>query len=168
MASEWQLVAVSDISENLDSIRVPVKESERKKGNYPYYGASGIVDFVDRYLFDGVYVLVAEDGENLKTRQTPIAFIAEGKFWVNNHAHVLTTYGEMPLGYFESYFNLIDLASYVTGTAQPKLPQAAMNKIAASENNAIQTMTCPSRPQGKNIFSNRTALRVLPSVMCTS
>ena len=101
-----------------------------RKGEYPYYGASGPIDKIDDYLFDGSYLLVGEDGANLLARSKPIAFQAHGKFWVNNHAHVLTTYGEMPLGYFESYFNLIDLASYVTGTAQPKLPQAAMNKIA--------------------------------------
>lgn len=71
------------------NLRVPVKESDRRPGPYPYYGASGIVDYVDGYLFDGEYLLVAEDGENLRTRKTPVAFLATGKFWVNNHAHVI-------------------------------------------------------------------------------
>ena len=85
----WEYYSLSDLTDNFDSIRVPVKEADRKKGQYPYYGASGIIDMVDGYLFEGEYLLVAEDGENLRSRKTPIAFIAKGKFWVNNHAHIV-------------------------------------------------------------------------------
>lgn len=73
-----------------DGQRRPVKAADRRAGPYPYYGASGIIDHVDSYLFDGLRLLIAEDGENLRTRQTPIAFLASGKHWVNNHAHVVT------------------------------------------------------------------------------
>jgi type I restriction enzyme S subunit len=89
MAGDWRVQSLGDLTENFDSIRVPVKEADRRTGPYPYYGASGIVDYVDKYLFDGEYLLVAEDGENLRTRNTPVAFLARGRFWVNNHAHIV-------------------------------------------------------------------------------
>jgi len=128
----WKWTTVEQITENFDGRRVPVKDADRKKrqGSYPYYGASGIIDSVDKYLFDGTYLLIGEDGANLLSRSTPIAFQASGKFWVNNHAHVLQTYSGMPLGYVEHYFNKIDLSPHVTGTAQPKLTQKNMNSIS--------------------------------------
>ena len=94
MAGEWRELPLGDLTENLDSIRVPVKEADRRAGPHPYYGASGIVDYVDNYLFDGEYLLIAEDGENLRTQTTPVAFLARGKFWVNNHAHIVRGNGE--------------------------------------------------------------------------
>jgi len=127
----WVWTTVEAITKNFDGRRVPVKESNRKnlQGKYPYYGASGIIDHVNDYLFDGTFLLVGEDGANLLSRSTPIAFQASGKFWVNNHAHVLQTVDEIPLAYLQHYFNRIDLSQYVTGTAQPKLTQAHMNSI---------------------------------------
>lgn len=83
-----------------DSKRIPVKKADRKPGPYPYYGASGIVDWVDSYIFDGSYLLLAEDGENLRTKSTPIAFLAEGKFWVNNHAHILQGSDDLDTRFF--------------------------------------------------------------------
>src|SRR6478736_6724830 len=85
----WPTLPLEELIRNFDSRRVPIKGTDRKPGPFPYYGASGIVDSVNDYLFDGEYLLIAEDGENLRTRQTPIAFMATGKFWVNNHAHVV-------------------------------------------------------------------------------
>jgi type I restriction enzyme, S subunit len=82
MASEWRTRSLGDLTDNFDSIRVPVKEADRRPGPYPYYGASGIVDYVDGYLFDGEYLLIAEDGENLRTRNTPIAFLGRGQLFV--------------------------------------------------------------------------------------
>ena len=99
------------------------------KGKYPYYGASGIIDYVNKSLFKGKYLLIGEDGANLLARSTPIAFIADGEFWVNNHAHVLKTLEEIPLEYVSYFINSIDLSEWVTGTAQPKLNQRNMNKI---------------------------------------
>lgn len=127
----WTWSNIEFVTENHDGMRVPVSDKERQKmkGTYPYYGASGIIDSVNDFLFDGDYLLIGEDGANLLSRSTPIAFIAKGKFWVNNHAHVLTTLGNMPLEYLESYFNSIDLSRWVTGTAQPKLNQKRMNSI---------------------------------------
>jgi type I restriction enzyme S subunit len=126
---EIRWVPMGDIAQNRDSLRKPVTKGARKKGEFPYYGASGIVDFVDDYLFDGDYLLVSEDGANLLARSTPIAFSISGKNWVNNHAHVLEfeTYELRRLT--EIYLNSIDLSPYVAGGAQPKLSQANLNKI---------------------------------------
>jgi len=127
----WVWTRLELITTNHDGKRVPVSRKKRAsmKGVYPYYGASGIIDSVDNYLFDGNFLLIGEDGANLLARTTPIAFQATGKFWVNNHAHVLTPLGGVPISYLEHYINRISLAEYVTGTAQPKLTQRAMNKI---------------------------------------
>lgn len=78
--SDWHYVPLGEITENLDAIRIPVKEADRKTGPYAYYGASGVVDYVDSYLFEGLHLLIAEDGENLRTRKLPIAFLADGRF----------------------------------------------------------------------------------------
>lgn len=120
---------LGDICENLDSMRKPVKSGDRAEGVYPYYGASGIVDYVDGYLFDEKMLLVSEDGANLTVRTTPIAFSAEGKYWVNNHAHVLRFSDEALQSYVEFYLNMMDLNQYITGTAQPKLNQEKLNSI---------------------------------------
>lgn len=85
----WEKVTFGDLEENLDSRRLPVKESDRRPGPYPYYGASGIVDHVSDFIFEGLHLLTAEEGENLRTRKLPVAFLAGGRFWVNNHAHVM-------------------------------------------------------------------------------
>jgi type I restriction enzyme S subunit len=130
----WAWTSVGFITKNFDGCRVPVKAAERarKQGPYPYYGASGIIDSVDDYLFDGDYLLIAEDGANLVYRSTPIAFRAFGKFWVNNHAHVVQTWGAAPLAYLEAHLNGTDLQDSITGSAQPKLTQKAMNAIPVS------------------------------------
>jgi len=116
---------------NRDAERVPLSVDERSKLDkiYDYYGASGVIDKVDRYLFDKPLLLIGEDGANLLNRSTPIAFIASGKYWVNNHAHVLDAVAGLSLRYIAIYINAISLAPYVTGTAQPKMNQEKMNSI---------------------------------------
>ena len=118
-----------EISENLDRQRKPVTKGNREAGEYPYYGASGIVDYVSDYIFDGDYLLVSEDGANLLARSTPIAFSISGKNWVNNHAHVLKFDTAIMQKYVEIYLNSIDLSKYISGGAQPKLNQDNLNKI---------------------------------------
>lgn len=127
----WVECCIDDVTENHDGTRVPVKLSDRasRQGAYPYYGASGAIDQVDDYLFDGEYLLVAEDGANLLSRSTPIAFSASGKFWVNNHAHVLKERQGVVRDYVRHFLNATDLAPYVTGTAQPKLTQKNLNRL---------------------------------------
>jgi len=114
---------------NLDSKRKPVTKDVRTAGNIPYYGASGIVDYVSDYIFDGEYLLISEDGANLIARSTPIAFSISGKTWVNNHAHVLKFENYATRRLVEIYLNSIDLRAYVSGGAQPKLNKANLNKI---------------------------------------
>lgn len=96
---------------------------------YDYYGASGVIDKVDNYLFDKDLLLIGEDGANLINRSTPIAFIARGKFWVNNHAHVIDCINRENMAYMCLYINSISLVDFVTGTAQPKMNQEKMNSI---------------------------------------
>ena len=123
------VVTLDEISENCDSKRKPVTKMVRDKGMVPYYGASGIVDYVKEFIFDGDYLLVSEDGANLNVRVTPIAFSASGKIWVNNHAHVLKFDNPVTKRYLEIYLNSIDISSYITGAAQPKLNQKNLNSI---------------------------------------
>ena len=127
----WQVRAFGDLAENEDGKRVPVKKADRQRmaGAFPYYGASGVIDSVDDYLFDGERLLIGEDGANLIARSTPIAFIAKGKYWVNNHAHVLAFNGTAELIFLEAMINAIDLKPYLSGTAQPKLNQRNLNRI---------------------------------------
>lgn len=120
---------LSTISENLDSYRKPIKQGNRMKGIYPYYGASGIVDYVKDYVFDGNFLLVSEDGANLLARVTPIAFSISGKNWVNNHAHVLKFHDLYMQKYVEFYLNFLDLQSIISGAAQPKLTKNSLDKI---------------------------------------
>ena len=124
---DWK--ALGSLAENLDSKRKPITSGLRESGSIPYYGASGIVDYVKDYIFDGDYLLISEDGANLTARNTPIAFSISGKNWVNNHAHVLKfeTYAERR--YVEYYLNSIELTPYISGAAQPKLNQKNLNSI---------------------------------------
>ena len=131
MNPSWSLKKISDICDFQNSKRIPLKSLDREKrqGEYPYYGASGIVDYIDDYVFDGKYLLISEDGENLRTRNTPIAFQAEGKFWVNNHAHVLSEKEQGVLDYLEYYFSILNINPYITGAVQPKLNKANLDVI---------------------------------------
>jgi restriction endonuclease S subunit len=126
---DWVITELGQICENMDSKRSPVTKSDRVEGAYPYYGASGIVDYVEGYLFDEPLLLISEDGANLLARSTPIAFSVEGKVWVNNHAHVLRFKELATQKYVEFFINSIDVSGYVTGSAQPKLNQAALSSI---------------------------------------
>ncbi|SHO84146.1 restriction endonuclease subunit S [Mycobacteroides abscessus] len=134
---------------NLDRRRVPVKSADRRPGPYPYYGASGIVDHVDNFLFDGLHLLVAEDGENLRSRKTRIAFLADGQFWVNNHAHVLISNDDNDIRFLAYALEACDITGYITGSAQPKLTQAALASIP---------ITAPGLDQQRSIAATLAAL----------
>jgi type I restriction enzyme, S subunit len=125
----WVVKTLDQISTNLDSKRIPITKSDRKSGEYPYYGASGIVDYVADYIFDGDTLLVSEDGANLLARSTPIAFSVSGKYWVNNHAHILKFENKATQRFVEFYLESIRLDEYITGAAQPKLNQKALYSI---------------------------------------
>lgn len=131
MSFDKKTVSLSSIATIFDSDRVPLNSRERskRKGIIPYYGAQGVIDYVDDHLFEGDYVLIAEDGENLRSKKLPVAFRASGKFWVNNHAHILQGNELWINDYIEAFFNYADISPYITGAAQPKLNQENLLKI---------------------------------------
>jgi len=129
MPFEWNSIPLGEVIVDFDNRRVPVKESERRSGPYPYYGASGIVDHVDGFIFEGRHLLIAEDGENLKTRQTPIAFLADGKYWVNNHAHVVRANHRSRTEFLCYALAYVSVQPYLTGSTMPKLTQGNMRRI---------------------------------------
>jgi len=126
---KWEKKKLNQISENLDSKRIPITKNKRNSGDIPYYGASGIVDYVADYIFDDNLLCISEDGANLLARTYPIAFSITGKTWVNNHAHVLKFPNLTIQKFVELYINSIKIDEYVSGMAQPKLNQAMLNKI---------------------------------------
>jgi type I restriction enzyme, S subunit len=128
----WTTSPLTDVVEFFDSRRVPLSGIERanRQGPYPYYGAQGIIDWVDDFLFDGRYILVPEDGENLRSRKLPLAYFADGQFWVNNHAHIIRGRPEVLDDVFlQQWLSSADLSPYITGAAQPKLSQGNMRRI---------------------------------------
>lgn len=138
-----------DILINFDYMRKPLSSMEREnfQGEYPYYGAQGIIDYVKDYVCDGTYMLIAEDGENLSSRKAPIVNIANGKFWVNNHAHIVKTNEKANFKYIYYLLNHSDITGYVTGSAQPKLSQGSLNKIK------IELPDLPTQQKIANILS---------------
>ena len=126
----WVEKKLGDVCENLDSKRIPITKNKRTEGNIPYYGASGVVDHVNEYIFNEDLLLVSEDGANLLARTYPIAFSISGKTWVNNHAHVLKFQSMVAQRFIEYYLNSIKLDDYVSGMAQPKLNQRMLNSIS--------------------------------------
>lgn len=129
MGSEYPLKELNELVTIHDKRRKPITKSKRKAGKYPYYGASGIADYIDNYEFDGLYVLLAEDGDNLRTKNTPIAFTASGKFWVNNHAHVLQGADDLDTQYLCYALLYADVDSFISGSTRPKITQADLKQI---------------------------------------
>jgi len=128
-APAWEVKPLGRVAENLDNKRVPITSSDRKAGDVPYYGASGIVDYVEGFIFDEDLLCVSEDGANLVARTYPIAFPISGKTWVNNHAHVLRFENACTQKFVEVYLNSIKLDDFITGMAQPKLNKAMLDRI---------------------------------------
>lgn len=131
MPADWHLGTVSEIIELHDSKRIPL--SSRERANlakiYPYYGATSVMDYVDRYLFDGIYLLLGEDGTVVDSKGFPILQYVEGKFWVNNHAHIITGKNGFTVETLYLMFSLTNVQSIVTGAVQPKISQANLNKV---------------------------------------
>ena len=128
-AGEWDVKPLSTAAKNLDNRRRPITSSDRVAGDIPYYGASGIVDYVEGFVFDEDLLCVSEDGANLVARTYPIAFPISGKTWVNNHAHVLRFDNACTQKFVEVYLNSIKLDDFITGMAQPKLNKAMLDRI---------------------------------------
>lgn len=130
-SERWGGKPFKDITINLDSKRKPVKDADRKRmqGIYPYYGATGIVDYINDYRQDGDFLLISEDGKALELRSKPIAFLASGKIWVNNHAHVQQCTDECNMIYLMYHINFMDISIRVTGIDQKKLNRANLDTI---------------------------------------
>lgn len=128
---KYKNLRFGDVTINYDKKRIPLSSMERvnRQGSYRYYGAQGVIDYIDDYIFDGEYLLIAEDGENLKSKKQNIAQIVEGQFWVNNHAHIIQTNEYCDLRFLCYLINTMDLSGYITGSAQPKLSQANLNAL---------------------------------------
>lgn len=127
--NQWEISNLEEVVEILDGMRKPIKKADRVTGGIPYYGATGIIDWVKDYIFDEPLILVGEDGENLRSRVLPMAFKIQGKAWVNNHAHVLRPYKNVDIDYLTYYLDSISYEDYITGSAQPKLNQNQLKKI---------------------------------------
>lgn len=141
---DWKLITIKEATNNHNNKRKPLKDSDRTVLDkiYPYYGASGIIDYVDEYLFDGEYLLLGEDGANIISRNSRLVFIAKGKFWVNNHAHVFSAKTNYDLRFLSDRLEYINYVIYNTGTAQPKLNSAVVANIE---------FKVPSLPEQKKI-----------------
>jgi type I restriction enzyme, S subunit len=129
--SKLVATTLGEVTNNYDNVRIPlsVKQRENLAKNFRYYGAQGVIDYVDDYLFDGEYILVAEDGENLKSQKSNICNFVTGKFWVNNHAHIINAANGHDTKYLYYKLSLVNFRNYVTGSAQPKLTKDNLNSI---------------------------------------
>jgi len=124
-------LTLSEVAINHDSIRVPIKSEERalRNGPYRYFGASGIIDSIDDFLFDGDYILIGEDGANIIDRNKPLAFKVSGKFWVNNHAHIIQPRESCDINFLTYYLESLDYTGIASGSAQPKITRSALDAI---------------------------------------
>ena len=142
MDFSWEQRKLGDIVEFLDTLRKPLTENKRTKGPYPYYGASGVVDHVADYLFNEELILLSEDGANITDRNYPVCFLASGKYWVNNHAHVLRAKPKIDNNFICMSLERKDYSNYNTGMAMPKLNQDTCRRIPVD---------CPSYEEQKKI-----------------
>ena len=142
----WEVVTLNEVTVNHDSKRVPIKSVDRQniQGKYRYYGASGVIDYVEDYIFDGRYILLGEDGENVLSRNLPLAFIVEGKFWVNNHAHVLQPTETVDIGFLCEYLESLDYKNIASGSAQPKITKSALSDIKVKLPSACEQLKIAS------------------------
>ena len=158
MPLDWHIGTVSEIIELHDSKRIPLSSRERVNlaKIYPYYGATSVMDYVDRYLFDGIYLLLGEDGTVVDSKGFPILQYVEGKFWVNNHAHIITGKNGFTVETLYLLFSLTNVQSIVTGAVQPKISQANLNKVSVvipseAELSAFNSIVQPIFAQIRNL-----------------
>lgn len=169
---KWKNYRFDQISRNCDKMRIPLSSAQRakKQGIYSYYGAQGVIDHIDDYIFDGTYMLIAEDGENLKSKKQNIAQLANGQFWVNNHAHIVSNNQLSDIRFLCFKFNSTDVSGYITGSAQPKLSQTNLNSIIFDmpplpEQKAIaDTLSCLDDKIELNNRMNRTLEKMAQAI----
>ena len=131
---DWEKKTLGEVVKFSNSRRIPLSESDRQKrqGTYRYYGASGVIDYIDDYIFDGQYILIGEDGANILTRSSTLAFVVEGKFWVNNHAHIFQS-KKGDNNFLATYLESLNYEKYNSGTAQPKLNLENLKKVIVAD-----------------------------------
>ena len=155
----WRIGKLGEIMQNFDSKRKPLssREREKRKGEYPYYGAASIVDYVDDYLFDGVYLLLGEDGSVITSDEKPILQYVTGKFWVNNHTHVLRGIKDYSTEFLYLLLKNTNVKKLVTGAVQPKINQGNMNglEIVIPPNKVVQKINELVKPLFENILNNQ-------------
>lgn len=128
---DWQKRKLGEAVDSFDEKRIPIESTQRTQGCYPYYGATGIIDYIDKYIFDGEYILLAEDGANIILRSSPLVYLTHGKFWVNNHAHVLKDKRNAN-SFLKVELENVNYEKYNSGTAQPKLNAKSIMQIDIS------------------------------------
>lgn len=172
MPEGWHRGTISEIIELHDSKRIPL--SSRERANlakiYPYYGATSVMDYVDRYLFDGIYLLLGEDGTVTDNKGFPILQYVEGKFWVNNHAHIITGKNGFTVEILYLLFSLTNVQSIVTGAVQPKISQANLNKVpviipSEAELSTFDSIIQPIFSQIRNLRAENNRLAVIRDTM---
>ena len=139
---DWEKNKLADVATFYNSKRVALTASDREKGEYPYYGASGIIDYVKDFIFEGEYILLGEDGANIVMRNSRLVFLAKGKFWLNNHAHIFQSKDSNT--FLCEALERINYTKYNSGTAQPKLNSDVVKKIQ---------LHLPSFPEQQKIAS---------------
>lgn len=158
-------VSFGDVTDNFDKKRIPLSAAQREKrqGKYRYYGAQGVIDLVDDYIFDGTYLLIAEDGENLKSKKSNIAQLASGKFWVNNHAHVIQCkkgydirYGQIVRDILKEKINPILFDECYVAVQESLIPDWYNKEIGQSKArkalaDALQKYSSMERPMAKTV-----------------
>lgn len=168
MPEGWHRGTISEIIELHDSKRIPL--SSRERANlakiYPYYGATSVMDYVDRYLFDGIYLLLGEDGTVTDNKGFPILQYVEGKFWVNNHAHIITGKNGFTVETLYLLFSLTNVQPIITGAVQPKISQANLKKISVlipsrKELSAFDSIIQPVFTQIRNLRAENDRLATI-------
>lgn len=168
MPADWHIGTVSEVIELHDSKRIPLSSRERAELDkiYPYYGATSIMDYVDKYLFDGIYLLLGEDGTVVDNAGYPILQYIDGKFWVNNHAHIITGKNGFSVELLYLFFSLTNVSSIVTGAVQPKISQSNLNSVAitipsATELSAMDNQIQPIFAEIRNLRAENERLSTI-------
>ena len=150
----WEVKHFGEVTLNFDSKRIPLSSLKRAgmKGTYPYYGAAKLLDFINDYIFDGKYLLIAEDGSVITNDNKPVLQLVNGKFWVNNHTHVIQGRPPVSTEFLYLLMSDINISGYITGAAQPKITQANLNRIPVLTPN--QTLLQEFNEIVQNILNN--------------
>ena len=127
----WQTTTIKHLTKNLDGKRIPLSSEVRadQKKIYPYYGANGVIDYVEDYIFEGEHILIGEDGAPFFDKTRDVSLLTSGKFWVNNHCHILKNIGTSEPRFIVHCLNSVDYFQYITGSTRDKLTQADLNRI---------------------------------------